>query len=80
MKNNVRTMLSKQGISQAELCRRADALNPTMLSQIASGTKNPSLMTAQRISKALGVAVEAAFPLFRNHHQAGKAGSSGHAV
>lgn len=79
MKNNVQTMLWRQRISQAELCRRADALNPTMLSQIASGTKNPSLMTAQRIARALGVTVEAAFPQFKTQ-QAGKAGSAGHAV
>lgn len=79
MKNNLKKMIRIHGISQAELCRRADSFNPTSLSQIATQTKNPSLATAQRLAKALGATVESVFPQFKNQ-QAGQAGSVGHEI
>ena len=60
--NNISEILKKKNMSQLELARRADALNPGMISQIASGARRPSPRTMQRIAYALNMQVDSVFP------------------
>jgi len=43
----------RQGLSHSEVAKKAK-INRSFYTQIENGTRNPSVMTAQKIAKALG--------------------------
>lgn len=53
----VRTLREAQAISQEELAHRA-GVHRTYISQVERATKNATLVSADRIAKALGVRLE----------------------
>lgn len=52
----VRTLREAQAISQEELAHRA-GVHRTYISQVERATKNATLVSADRIAKALGVSL-----------------------
>jgi transcriptional regulator with XRE-family HTH domain len=50
---NVRKLRAEKGLSQEALAEKAD-LDPTYISGIERGVRNPSLLSIVRIAKALG--------------------------
>jgi transcriptional regulator with XRE-family HTH domain len=51
---NVRKQRTDKGLSQEALADKAD-LDPTYISGIERGVRNPSLLSIVRIAKALGI-------------------------
>ena len=51
---NVRKQRTEKGLSQEALADKAD-LDPTYISGIERGVRNPSLLSIVRIAKALGI-------------------------
>jgi transcriptional regulator with XRE-family HTH domain len=52
--HNVRKLRTSKGLSQEALAEKAD-LDPTYISGVERGVRNPSILSVVRIAKALGV-------------------------
>ena len=55
---NVRRQRTSVGLTQGEAAKRAK-LDPTYISGIERGVRNPSLRSISRVARALGVSVSA---------------------
>lgn len=54
---NIRKIRLAKAMTQGDLCRKL-GVDRSYVSNVESGKKNPTLLTIERISKALGVSVE----------------------
>lgn len=55
--DRVQTLMDQKGLSQSELARRA-GMSRAVVNNLLRGTRNPSLLTALTVSKALNVSLE----------------------
>ncbi|MBI3632035.1 MAG: helix-turn-helix transcriptional regulator [Candidatus Vogelbacteria bacterium] len=53
---NIRRLREEKGLLQSDLCKKLRVEAP-YLSNIENGNKNPTLLTIEKIAKALGVTV-----------------------
>ena len=53
---NLRQRREKKGLTQEKLAERAE-LDPTYISGIERGVRNPSILSISRVAKALGTSV-----------------------
>ena len=53
---NVRRERDRQGFTQEELGDKAD-LDPTYISGIERGVRNPSILSVARVARALGISI-----------------------
>lgn len=53
---NLRSFREKKGLTQERLGERAE-LDPTYISGIERGVRNPSVLTLVRLAKALGISI-----------------------
>ena len=54
---NIRRIRMSKDMSQIELCRKLE-VDRAYMSNIENGNKNPTLLTIERIAKALNVSLE----------------------
>lgn len=54
---NIREIRLAKAMTQGDLCRKL-GVDRAYMSNVESGKKNPTLLTIERISKALGVSIE----------------------
>lgn len=54
---NIRRVRLDKGFTQDELCRKL-GIDPSYLSNVESGNKNPTLATIEKIAKALDVSID----------------------
>lgn len=54
---NIRKLRKKLGISQDKLSKLADVSHNTIIKIESGGIRNPTIGTAQKIAKALGVSL-----------------------
>jgi len=55
---NIRKLRKKLGISQDKLSKLADVSHNTIIKIESGGIQNPTIETAQKIAKALGVSLD----------------------
>ena len=55
---SVKRFRKKLGISQDKLSKLADVSHNTIIKIESGGIKNPTIKTAQKIAKALGISVD----------------------
>lgn len=55
---NIKKLRKKLGISQDKLSKLANISHNTIIKIESGGIQNPTIKTAQRIAKALGVSVD----------------------
>src|SRR5699024_9887807 len=55
--NRVRSLMDEKGLSQAELARRSGT-SRSVINTLIKGERNPSLLTALTISRALGSSLD----------------------
>jgi DNA-binding XRE family transcriptional regulator len=60
--NNLRALREKAGLAQEGLSRRANVSTNTIVRLETRPEKTPTLATARKIARALGVAVESIWP------------------
>lgn len=56
VRENIKRIRSKSGISQGELARKLN-VHPSYISQIERGIRNPTLANVEKIAEALGVSI-----------------------
>jgi transcriptional regulator with XRE-family HTH domain len=54
---NIKKIRLAKGLTQGDLCRRLK-VDRSYMSHLESGKKNPTLLTIERVAKALNVTVE----------------------
>jgi transcriptional regulator with XRE-family HTH domain len=54
---NIRKIREEKQMTQIELCRKL-SVDRAYMSNVENGKKNPTLLTMEKIAKALGVSIE----------------------
>jgi len=55
---NIKKLRKEKGLSQDRLSKMADVSHPTIIKIESGGIQSPTVETAQRIARALGVGID----------------------